>query len=61
MFHKRFGSPTGKEEAGTLEEFLLAYDSWKSLEKPHIMFYFKEVKIGSIEDLEDKKLQKVIE
>jgi hypothetical protein len=43
MFHKRFGTPSGKESSGTLEEFLRAYDSWKNLEKPHIMFYFKDI------------------
>ncbi len=59
IFHKRFGSPTGKEEAGTLEEFLIAYDSWKSLKKPHVMFYFKEVMISSKKDLENEQIQKV--
>ncbi len=61
VFHKRFGSPTGEEEAGTLEEFLLAYDSWKTFERPHILFYFKEVKIRSMKDLEDPQLKKVLD
>jgi len=61
IFHKRFGSPTGKEESGTLEEFLNAYDSWKKWKKPHIMFYFKEVKITSRKDIEDPQLQKVLD
>lgn len=61
IFHKMFGTPTGKVESGTLEEFLLAYDLWKSLEKPHIMFYFKEVKITSRKDLVDTQLQKVLD
>ncbi len=61
IFHKRFGIHTGKVESGTLEEFLLAYDSWKSLETPHIMFYFKEVRISSKTDFEDKQLQKVFD
>ena len=34
VFCKRLGSPIGKEESGTLEEFLLAYDQWKEKEKP---------------------------
>ncbi|MCP4371790.1 MAG: DUF4062 domain-containing protein, partial [Deltaproteobacteria bacterium] len=59
VFHKRFGSPTGKEEAGTLEEYLNAYDSWKEHKKPHIMFYFKKVEISSLKDLEDPQLKKV--
>ena len=31
LFHKRLGTPSGKEESGTLEEFLLAYDTWRYL------------------------------
>jgi formylglycine-generating enzyme required for sulfatase activity/energy-coupling factor transporter ATP-binding protein EcfA2 len=61
IFHRRFGSPTGKEESGTLEEFLVAYDLWESLSKPHIMFYFKEVRVSSSKDLGDPQLQKVFE
>ena len=60
IFHKRFGSPTGKEESGTLEEFLLAYNDWKSLQMPHIMFYFKEVQIRSRRDMEDPQLVNVL-
>ncbi|MCP4689218.1 MAG: DUF4062 domain-containing protein, partial [Desulfobacterales bacterium] len=59
IFHKRFGSPTGKSGSGTLEEFLLAYESWKKLEKPHIMFYFKRAMVSGLRDLEDPQLQKV--
>jgi len=61
IFHKRFGSPTGREASGTLEEFLLAYDLWKSLKKPHIMFCFKEVKIRSKKEREDPQLIKVLD
>jgi energy-coupling factor transporter ATP-binding protein EcfA2 len=61
IFHKRFGSPTGKEASGTLEEFLLAYDSWKSLKKPHIMTYFKAVQIRSKKEQEDPQLTKVLD
>ena len=41
LFYKRFGTPSGKEASGTLEECLLAYDLWQNLTKPHIMVYFK--------------------
>ncbi|MBF8277704.1 MAG: putative signal transduction protein with Nacht domain [Candidatus Brocadiaceae bacterium] len=61
IFHKRFGSPTGKEASGTLEEFLLAYDDWKTLQKPHIMFYFKEASIRSKKEREDPQLAKVLD
>lgn len=60
MFHRRFGTYSGKEESGTLEEFLDAYDSWKSCKKPHILFYFKEVKVRTAKDLQDPQLQKVM-
>ena len=61
IFHKRYGTPTGEEESGTLEEFLNAYDSWKEYKKPHIMFYFKKVEIGSSSDLKDPQLIKVFD
>jgi hypothetical protein len=61
LFHKRLGTPSGKEESGTLEEFLLAYESWKELKKPHILFYFKDVQISSAGDLKDPQLLKVFE
>ncbi|HEV7487079.1 MAG TPA: hypothetical protein VGQ65_15475, partial [Thermoanaerobaculia bacterium] len=43
----RFGSPTGGTDpatgaqfsSGTHEEFKLAYQSWQSTKRPHIMFY----------------------
>jgi formylglycine-generating enzyme required for sulfatase activity len=61
IFHKKFGSSTGTADSGTLEEFLLAYDSWKACKKPHIMFYFKEAKVGSLSDLKDVQFIKVLE
>lgn len=36
----RFGSPTGKADSGTLEEFNLAYSTWANHGAPRIMFYF---------------------
>jgi formylglycine-generating enzyme required for sulfatase activity len=36
----RFGTPTGKADSGTEEEFNVAYGSWRDNRKPHIMFYF---------------------
>jgi formylglycine-generating enzyme required for sulfatase activity len=61
LFHKRLGTPSGKAESGTLEEFLLAYESWRDLKKPHILFYFKDVQISSARDLADPQLLKVLE
>lgn len=40
---KRFGSPTGKAESGTKEEFDEAYKKWKEYENPRIMFYFNQM------------------
>jgi energy-coupling factor transporter ATP-binding protein EcfA2 len=61
IFHKRLGTPSGKEDSGTLEEFLLAYDSWKNLKKPHILFYFKDVQVSSSKELKDPQLLKVLD
>ena len=38
---KRFGTPTGKADSGTEEEFNLAYEDWKRDNKLHIAFYEK--------------------
>ncbi len=40
MMWKRFGTPTGEADSGTVEEFELAYSSWRLTGKPRIMFYF---------------------
>jgi len=61
IFHKRFGSPTGEEESGTLEEILRAYDCWKGKKKPQIMIYFKDVAIESLADLNDDQLKRLLE
>ncbi len=61
LFHRRFGSVTGKADSGTLEEFLLAYGLWERLKKPQIQFYFKEVKVSSLEELGDPELRKVFD
>ncbi len=37
---KRFGTPTGKAESGTEEEFRHAYSIWSQHKIPHILFYF---------------------
>ena len=37
---KRFGTPTGKAESGTEEEFRHAYETWKKSNVPRILFYF---------------------
>ncbi len=39
---KRFGTPTGKVDSGTQEEFEAAVESWEKTGQPEIMFYFKQ-------------------
>lgn len=36
----RFGTPTGRADSGTEEEFQVAYQAWLQSNKPRIMFYF---------------------
>jgi hypothetical protein len=40
LMWRRLGTPTGKADSGTIEEYLRAYRSWKRSGKPEIMFYF---------------------
>jgi len=40
---KRFGTPTGKGESGTEEEFNIAYANWQKFKRPRILFYFSRV------------------
>jgi hypothetical protein len=40
---KRFGTPTGKAESGTEEEFNIAYANWQKFKRPRILFYFSQV------------------
>jgi hypothetical protein len=54
IFHKKFGAPSE-----SLEKFLSSYDQWESLKKPHILFYFKTVKVSSLKDLKDPQLLRV--
>ena len=39
---KRFGTPTGKAESGTEEEFNHAYSIWQQYSNLHILFYFSQ-------------------
>lgn len=36
----RFGTPTGRADSGTEEEFNLAYHAWQQFNRPRIMLYF---------------------
>jgi formylglycine-generating enzyme required for sulfatase activity len=40
LLWNRFGTPTGKADSGTEEEFEVAYRSWQKHGRPRIHFYF---------------------
>ena len=61
ILYKRIESSLGKNENDALNTFLLDYDSWKTLKKPHFVFFFKEVKVSSIKDITDPQLIRVFE
>jgi Domain of unknown function (DUF4062) len=44
LMGRRFGTATGKYEAGTEEEFYTAYERWQEFETPRVLFYFNEEK-----------------
>lgn len=52
----RFGTPTGRADSGTEEEFDVAYTAWKQSQMPRIMFYFCQRPANLIrkEELEQK-------
>jgi len=51
---KRFGTPTGIAESGTLEEFNLAYEHWQLDNNFPVLFYFSQAKYkpNSISEIE---------
>ena len=42
----RFGTPSGKAQSGTEEEFDLAYTNWREHGRPHLMFYFCQTPVA---------------
>lgn len=61
IIHKRFGTSLTLGKPCNLESFLSTYDLWKSQKKPHIVFFFKEIKVSSLKDIQDPQLIKVLE
>jgi len=57
---KRFGTPTGKAESGTEEEFNIAYENWEKINRPRILFYFSQASFFPRNTREIKQLAKVI-
>lgn len=58
---QRFGTPTGKAESGTEEEFRRAYEMWSKTGAPHILFYFNTEPITPPKSIEaSEQLNKVV-
>jgi tetratricopeptide (TPR) repeat protein len=57
---RKFGSPTGEAESGTLEEFNLARERHTKEQAPEIMLYFREVHPDFLSD-PGPQLQKVLD
>jgi len=53
----RIGTPTDIAKSGTIEEFENAYNSWKKINRPKIMFYFnrKAFNPENVDEIEQKK------
>jgi len=61
IFYKRFYTQSGRTESENLNNFLLAYDVWKSLKKPHVMLFFREAQTSSTEDTPAPVLREMCE
>lgn len=59
--HEHIFPSTAGEKLGSIERFLSAYDVWKSLKKPHVMFYFKEENLHSTDDRDDDHIVNMLE
>jgi len=58
---KHFGTPTGKANSGTQEEFEIAFDCWKRANRPRIMFYFNQAPYTLKDKGDLKQIQRVLE
>jgi len=58
ILFKRFSCLIDQTGPDSLKEFLLEYDSWKTVKKPKMLFYFKEVKDTDI--VEQHRLNNVL-
>ena len=55
---KIFGTPTPRNDSGTEEEFLNAYEIWKKNNEINLMFYFNKEPIP-FDDIDNNQIQKV--
>lgn len=53
----RLGTPTNRAQSGTVEEFFIAYNKWKKIKKPKLLFYFnkKPSLLNTNEELEQRR------
>jgi hypothetical protein len=53
----RFGTPTGRADSGTEEEFRRAYDSWQESGRPRVLFYFcgRPAALDTDDEIEQKR------
>jgi hypothetical protein len=58
ILFKRFSCLIDQTGPDSLKEFLLDYDSWKTVRKPKMLFYFKEIKHTDI--VEEHRLKNVL-
>ena len=58
ILFKRFSCLIDQTGPDSLKDFLLAYDSWKTVKKPKMLFYFKEVK--DTDPVEQQRLNNVL-
>lgn len=61
IFYRKICSFPDKGASESLKEFLLSYDSWKSMKKPYGMFFFKTMEDPSPQDSDDPELIKVLD
>lgn len=57
VFWNRFGTPTGRAESGSVEEFQRAYARWKEHRRPSLLLYFRRtpVDLSTVEAIEQKR------
>ncbi len=57
VFWNRLGTPTGRAQSGTAEEFERAYASWKQHRRPSLMLYFRRspADLASTDEIEQKR------
>jgi len=61
IFHKKYYTSSNRDEPSALEKFLSTFDLWEKLKKPHFLFFFKDITISSLKDIQDQELISLLE